>query len=136
MKIVLDTNSLIQSFNNFSKHHPIWEGIINEKYDVIVSISIMLEYEEILGSKFSPKTGELIQRFLKESPNVQFVEPDFKWNAIVADPDDNKFFDAAIAGNADFIVTNDKHFNVVKTVSFPPIQIISSDAFLELITGL
>ena len=96
----------------------------------------MLEYEEILGRKFSTNTARTIQRFLMESPNVLFVESNFKWNAIIADSDDDKFFDAAIAGNADYIVTNDKHFNIVKPISFPPVQIISSDDFLDLITDL
>ena len=33
---------------------------------------------------------------------------------INADPDDNKFFDIAVAANADYLVTNDAHFNMVK----------------------
>ena len=49
------------------------------------------------------------------------------------DPDDNKFFDIAVAGNADYLVTNDAHFNVVKQVSFPSVKIITADEFLEIL---
>ncbi len=136
MTVVIDTNTLLQCFSSTSRHYPIWQAIISEKFKVMVSIGIVFEYEEVLGRKASPVISKVIIDALLESPNVEFIEPDFKWNAIIADPDDDKFFDTAIAGNADFVVTNDKHFNVLKTISFPPVQIISSDNFLELITGL
>ncbi len=49
------------------------------------------------------------------------------------DPDDNKFVDCAIAGAADFIVTDDKDFNVLKNISFPKVAVLSSDEFLEMV---
>ncbi|WP_394338868.1 PIN domain-containing protein [Hanamia caeni] len=52
---------------------------------------------------------------------------------MVTDPDDNKFFDAAVAGKADFIVTNDAHFNEAKKFEFPNVNIISADEFLEIL---
>jgi predicted nucleic acid-binding protein len=58
------------------------------------------------------------------------------WNAITEDPDDNKFFDIAIAGNADYLVTNDAHFNSVKKLSFPSVKIVSADDFLRLVKQL
>lgn len=51
------------------------------------------------------------------------------------DDDDNKFADCAIAANADYLVTNDKHFNVLKSVAFPKIQIIKIDGFMEILKG-
>jgi len=48
-------------------------------------------------------------------------------------PDDNKFTDAYIAANADYLVTNDAHFNEVKNISFPPVNVISADEFLEIV---
>ena len=57
----------------------------------------------------------------------------YQWNAIIADADDNKFFDAAVAANVDFLVTNDGHFNEVKRLSFPKVTIVSADEFLRLL---
>jgi uncharacterized protein len=42
----------------------------------------------------------------------------FNWSLIEHDKDDNKFCDLAIAGNADYLVTNDAHFNIVKLISY------------------
>lgn len=49
----------------------------------------------------------------------------------VFDPDDNKYCDCAIAGKASYIVTEDKHFNVLKTISFPKLTTITLDEFLQ-----
>ncbi len=45
----------------------------------------------------------------------------------------NKFVDCAIAGNADYIVTHDKHFNVLKDIGFPEVKILRTDQFLALL---
>ncbi|HEX8459930.1 MAG TPA: PIN domain-containing protein, partial [Segetibacter sp.] len=60
----------------------------------------------------------------------------YNWNLISTDPDDNKFIDAFIAANADYLVTNDAHFNEVKKTPFPPVNIISADEFLEVLKEL
>ncbi len=54
---------------------------------------------------------------------------------IQSDPDDNKFVDCAVAGNVDFLVTNDKHYNILKTIGFPPINVISLEEFEEIWWG-
>ena len=89
----------------------------------------MAEYEEKLTNKYSSKTADLILSILSVAPNVIFHEPYFKWNLIEQDADDNKFADLSIAGNADYLVTNDKHFNVLKSVEFPKVNIITLDDF-------
>jgi len=57
----------------------------------------------------------------------------YKWNLISTDLDDNKFVDCALNAGADFIVTNDKHFNVLKSLAFPPIKVIDIDSFKQII---
>ena len=57
--------------------------------------------------------------------NVYQINPHFKWN-LLKDVDDNKFIDCAVAGN---VITNDKHFNVLKNVDFPPISKLTSQEF-------
>lgn len=63
-------------------------------------------------------------------PVVEQVNVYYNWQLIHVDPDDNKFVDLAIAANADFLVTNDTHFNVLKTVDFPEVKILSADEFV------
>ena len=52
------------------------------------------------------------------------------------DEDDNKFSDCAVAGYADYLISNDKHFNILKTIDFPRIPVINAEKFLEIITRL
>lgn len=68
---------------------------------------------------------------MDKAPNAHFIAVYYQWNAITADPGDNKFFDAAVAANAGYLVTNDGHFNPAKHLSFPKVTIISADEFLE-----
>ncbi len=70
------------------------------------------------------------------SSNTNLVTRWFCWNLIENDKDDNKFIDAYIAGGSDFLVTQDKHFDVLKAISFPPVNVLSLGGFQELITKL
>lgn len=63
--------------------------------------------------------------------NVKLTKVFFKWNLIIEDPDDNKFVDGAISGNAKYIVSNDKHFRILKNITFPKVDVIKADVFLE-----
>ncbi len=48
---------------------------------------------------------------------------------IQTDPDDNKFVDCAIASQADYIVTNDKHFDILAQITFPKVEVITIQQF-------
>ena len=57
----------------------------------------------------------------------------YRWNLITIDPDDNKFADCALNAGADYIVTNDKHFNVLKTTTFPYIKVDDIETFKRIL---
>ena len=50
-------------------------------------------------------------------------------NLITVDPDDNKFVDCAISANAHYIVTNDHHYDVLKDIDFPKVNIVNIQQF-------
>lgn len=60
----------------------------------------------------------------------------FRFHLIKSDEDDNKFVDCAIAANARYIVTEDHHFDVLKSIEFPVVDIIRIDKFVLLLTSL
>lgn len=68
------------------------------------------------------------------SPFIERFDPRVSWRLIKADPDDDKFSDCAIAANADFLISNDNHFNALNEIPFPKIVVLSADEFLEMIT--
>jgi predicted nucleic acid-binding protein len=67
------------------------------------------------------------------APNAIFAEPYFRWQLIEPDDDDNKFSDLAIASNADFLVTNDSHFNTLKSLDFPKVEVVNLQEFKSVI---
>lgn len=66
-----------------------------------------------------------------KSPTVYLIDPHYHFNFIQNDYDDNKFIDTAICGNADFLITEDKDFDLAKNLTFPKINIIEADKYIE-----
>ena len=62
-------------------------------------------------------------------PNVIRKDPHYTFALIEADKDDNKFVDCAIAANAKCIVTEDKHFRVLKNIPFPKVEVLGREEF-------
>jgi predicted nucleic acid-binding protein len=91
------------------------------------------EYYEILERKTNKNIASNVINLLQFLPNVEFHEVYFKWNLMTNDPDDNKFVDCAISGNVDLIVTNDKHFRILKNIDFPKLHIKSLNDFIKMI---
>ncbi|MBS1642311.1 MAG: putative toxin-antitoxin system toxin component, PIN family [Bacteroidetes bacterium] len=136
MKIVLDTNVLLMALPSKSKYHLIIEYFNNRKYQLIITTSILFEYEEILSKKTNNIIAYNIVNALVEAPNAIPTNIYFNWNLISTDFDDNKFIDAALTANADYIVTNDTHFNEAKNNRFPNVNIISANDFLTILATL
>ncbi len=95
----------------------------------------MLEYEEKLIEFYSKKTADLVTSILSIAPNTVFIEPFYQWNLIDQDPDDNKFVDCYISANAQFLVTQDKHFEILKKIEFPIINVVSLAEFKKILFG-
>jgi uncharacterized protein len=135
-KVVLDTNILLVSISKKTEYHAIWKAFLNGEYELCVTTDILDEYAEKFYEKFRPEVGDNVLKVLDESPDVIRITKYYFWNLITVDPDDNKFVDCAIAANAHFICTEDKHFNVLKTTPFPIVTVISADDFVEMLTGV
>jgi len=102
---------------------------------LVVSEDIIFEYQEVLQQRGAEGVAEIVMEILIESPDVLHQHVYYNWSAIEKDPDDNKFFDIAIAANADYLVTNDTHFNAIKKQNFPSVKIISADEFLAIVSS-
>jgi uncharacterized protein len=134
MKIVLDTNILLQAIAHGSRLRPIWNAFLDEQFELHFTTAILLEYEEKLSEKTSRQVASNIVSLVNEAPNAHFIIVYYEWNAVTSDYDDNKFFDAAVAAGADYLVTNDAHFNEAKKLSFPKVNIVTADEFLEIVS--
>ncbi|HFA50802.1 MAG TPA: putative toxin-antitoxin system toxin component, PIN family [Bacteroidetes bacterium] len=135
MKIVLDTNVLLVSISRRSYYHPIFEAFENQRYDLLLTTDILAEYEEIIQSNMGEDAASNVLNGFNNVSNVHYITKYFYWNLITADPDDDKFVDCAVAGNADFIVSNDGHFKILKNIPFPKVKVISADGFMALLAA-
>ena len=136
IRIVLDTNVLLVSISSRSKYHWIFQELLSDSFVLVITTEILLEYEEILKRQYNVAVAEDVIRVMLLLPNVVHQQVYFNWRLIVNDPDDNKFMDAYIAGNADLLVTNDRHFDVLRLVAYPPVEVVSIDMFKSLIHDL
>ena len=131
MKVVLGTNVLLVSIAKKSPYRLIFDSLLSNKFDLIISNDILSEYTEIIAQKANAMVATNISEMLLALSNVQKQDVFYKWNLIDADKDDNKFVDCAIAGNADYLVSNDKHFNCLKTIEFPKLSLLNIDDFMD-----
>jgi probable toxin-antitoxin system toxin component, PIN family len=131
--IVLDTNCLIISLARGSIYYPVWRDFFAGKYTLCYTNEILAEYEEILGRKMGEEIARNIIMAILTRKNTRRLDVFFHFNLIKSDVDDNKFVDCAIVANAKYIVTQDRHFDVLRTIDFPKVDVIGIEKFLELL---
>lgn len=130
MKIVLDTNCLLLIISKKGSYYSIFEKIKFGEIQLIITNEIINEYEEILEKIFSHDVADyFIKAILNHSKTIFIEKIYYNWNLISIDEDDNKFVDAYITGNSDWLVTNDKHFDVLKATDFPIVNLINLKEF-------
>lgn len=133
MRVVIDTNILVMTITSRSPYHKVYQELVKGTFELLVTTDIVLEYEEIISKKYSPITSNLFSQLISELPNFQLITNYYKWQIIEKDKDDNKYVDCAIAGSADFIATEDKHFDCLKDISFPKVQVVNLETFFQLL---
>jgi putative PIN family toxin of toxin-antitoxin system len=133
MRVVLDTNVLLVSIPKMSRYRTLFDDLIQGKFTLIISNEILTEYEEIIAQKANDVVALNIINMLMNLVNVEKTEIYFRWDLIEADDADNKFVDCAIAGNGDYLVSNDTHFNILDSIDFPKVQLIKAEKFLEIL---
>ena len=134
MKVALDTNVILRAISSKSEYTILLDEVYLQTYSLVVSTEILLEYEEKITEFYGKNIAKDFLDFLIILPNVEKVDAFFQLNIIQADPDDNKFVDCAFVGNAHYIVTDDKHFNILKSINFPKISVITAENFKQILT--
>ena len=133
MRLVLDTNSLIQCVSRRSRYHDLWLSFIDGHNQLCVTTEILNEYVEILQRETTENFASIMLEVILNNPNTLFINIFYKFNLIISDPDDNKFIDCAIAAQAKYIVTEDHHYDVLRDLEFPKVDIIGLDDAMRMI---
>lgn len=107
-RIVLDTNVLVSgAFDDLSASWKIIEACTSGELVAVVSPALQHEYETILERTVNIRgREEQIRAFLQ---SAELVTPEATPRVVPDDPEDDKIIAAAIAGNAEAVITNDRH---------------------------
>lgn len=107
LRVVLDTNIILSVVSRNSPFHVVWQ-------ELVAGAEINLQILSVL-------------------PNVFTQSVYFNFPLIEKDPDDNKFIDCAFASNAHFLVSNDRHYHILKQLGFPKINLLKLEEFIEIL---
>ena len=131
--VVLDTNALIQALPTRSRYHKIWTDFLAGSYCLCVSNEILSEYEEILAQLASPEVAHNVVEAIARHPKTIYRESYYRFHLLSdVDKDDDKFVDCAITVGADYIVTEDSHFNRLKQIPFQRLNVLTLDEFMQI----
>ena len=135
MNIVLDTNIILQVAFTEKPLKVVWDKLLAGAYTLCVTEDILYEYQEkVIECFHNEMLATALINVLLNSPHVKRVETYFRYHLIKADEDDNKFVDCALACNARYIVTEDTHFNELRDIPFPKVNVLRLQDFITLLT--
>ena len=133
MIVCIDTNSLVQLFGKRSPYRAIVVAVMSGRIELAVSSAILLEYEEVAAAMYGPVFAKEVMGFLAlatTAGSVRLVNPSFHFRIITADPDDDIFADCAIAAEATYVVTEDRHFEALRGAGYK-VQPITPEKFIR-----
>lgn len=133
LRIVLDTNCLLQSLPSKSPYHKIWTDVLCGKISLCVNTEILDEYEEILAQKTNSEVANNVVEAIARLHTTVYQEIYVHFGLIHEDEDDNKFVDCAVSASAAYIVTNDKHYNILNELPWPKIAVLNIQEFMVLL---
>jgi putative PIN family toxin of toxin-antitoxin system len=137
LRVVIDTNLIVNSIiSNTGAAAEIMRRWQDRQFHVLVSAPILAEYRRALAytrvrerhkrndAALDTLVGNLAHRAI-------VVEPREALAAVAADPDDDKFLECGVAGQADYLVTRDNHLLTIG--KFRGITILAPADFLALL---
>jgi predicted nucleic acid-binding protein len=135
MRGCLDTTVLLERFDRDAPDLPLRQTLACGKIELAGSNEVLLEYEQVVTRLSGRSRWAMVEHVLRERreapANVVFVQPQFRFAVVEAAPDDNKFSDCAIAAEADYVITEDRHFDALARSNYPPKPITSAAFILQ-----
>jgi putative PIN family toxin of toxin-antitoxin system len=129
LRVVLDTNVYFSAFTKRGVPFGIWRAALDRRYDLIVAPSIVHEIGDALRSVAGWEESRIVRRLKIVARVADIVVPASVLRVVIADPDDDRILECAVAGNADLIVSGDRHLTKLK--DFKGIGIVRPIDFLR-----
>lgn len=129
IRVVLDTNVYISALMFGGLPGSLLNLALLQSFPLVISPALLDELDEKLRLKFDVPTEDTAIIRAKLESVAEIVRPDMVLHVIADDPDDNRVLECAIKGNADYIVTGDRH--LLKLGSYEAIAIVTVRQFLD-----
>ncbi len=127
--MVLDTNVFIAAyFNRKSASARIIDLCLENKHKLIFSPRLRKELRLILKNVRAER--EFREKIRSLFVNASKVKPTKKVFTVKEDPEDNKFLECALEGEADYLITSDRH--LLELEEFAQTKICKPTQFLKL----
>jgi len=134
MRAVLDTNVIVSAY--LSPERPPADLIRRwrtKAFILIVSTAILEEYGRILRrshirARHMLTDAEIDRQLAGLRGRATVVEPNEVLDVVAADPTDNRFFECAVAGAAEFVVSGDRH--LLDVGQYRGIRVVTPAAFV------
>lgn len=131
-KVILDTNIYISALGFAGNEREVLEKCLKGDLSLYLSEDILKEIERVLEyPKFDFSLNQKDSLKLTLAKIGKVIPINNKIDLIKEDPSDNIFLEAAIASEADFIITGNKH--LLKLKQFGKTVILKAADFLRLI---
>ncbi|MGI8636464.1 MAG: putative toxin-antitoxin system toxin component, PIN family [Segetibacter sp.] len=133
MKIVIDTNCLLSCIGKKSSYRNVFDAFLNNVFTLCANNEILFEYEEKFNHFWGSEVTNNLLGLFETSDNFEEIIVYYYWRLVSEDADDNKFTDTYIAGNADFLISNDSDIIRLKYNSFPRLNILTLEEFSKIL---
>ncbi|KGE71542.1 putative toxin-antitoxin system toxin component, PIN family [Spirochaeta lutea] len=135
VEAILDTNVLLSGLvSRNGKSFKILQLLAEEKFNISISVPVILEYEAILKKKLNRKVYSdqdihaIIDYICKIGRHIKVY---YLWRPILKDPYDDHLLEVAVATNAKWIITyNVKDFERASTFG---ISAVTPNEFLRVL---
>ncbi|MBD2757529.1 putative toxin-antitoxin system toxin component, PIN family [Spirosoma validum] len=134
MRVVIDTNYFLAIVPRVSPYRPVFDAYRARRFELAVSTEILNEYVEIFGQRMTPLIADNLLELIDKQTNTVKTEIYYHWGIITEDYDDNKFVDCAVAAGVTYLITNDRHFDVLRSRDFPPVTCLSLASFMSVLS--
>ena len=137
LKVVVDTNVIVSgAIRKSGPPFAIISAWRDGQFILVTSRSLIREVVTVLNyTKIKGKytlSEEQIKKAIKNLENYSVITPDrLKVRVIKEDPNDDMIIRAALEGEADYIVSGDRHLKALR--EYQGVQIVSPAAFLGIL---
>lgn len=130
-RVVIDTNVLVSAFLKKGKSRNLVVKLL-EKHTVILSSQMLAELADVLSRDKFNVTSAQIDRFISVLVRQAIVVPvNSSLKIVLEDPDDDMVLNTALSGEAEYIVSGDKH--LLKIACYKNVKILSVNEFSQII---